>query len=140
MTEVERLSAAAEIEIEELSPDSADAVFCLSEYFRELAERFESGFDPAQSLAPTLQDFAPPKGMFLVMRLHGRPVGCGGFKPSGDAAYIKRMWVAADSRGLGLARRLLEELEHRAHALGYRLVQLETEKSLSEAQQLYRKS
>jgi ribosomal protein S18 acetylase RimI-like enzyme len=35
---------------------------------------------------------------------------------------------------------LLAELEARAHALGYRKVRLETEKSLTEAQALYRSS
>jgi ribosomal protein S18 acetylase RimI-like enzyme len=50
------------------------------------------------------------------------------------------MWVARDARGLGLGRRLLAELEDRARALGYRKVRLETEKSLTEAQHLYRSS
>src|SRR6266496_2593215 len=102
MTEVERPFTPADVEVEEVSPDCADARFCLSEYFRELAERFETGFEPAHSLAPTLDDFTPPEGTFLVMRLHGAPVGCGGFKQSDGAAYIKRMWVAQHARGLGL--------------------------------------
>ena len=55
-------------------------------------------------------------------------------------AYLKRMWVAREARGLGLGRRLLAELEDRARALGYRKVRLETEKSLTEAQHLYRSS
>src|SRR6266567_778325 len=120
MAEVERLFTATEIKAEEVSPESADARFCLAEYFRELAERFEAGFDPSQSLAPTLDGFEPPDGTFLVMRLHGEPVGCGGFKQTDDAAYIKRMWVARHARGLGLGRRLLHELESRARALDYR--------------------
>jgi ribosomal protein S18 acetylase RimI-like enzyme len=35
---------------------------------------------------------------------------------------------------------LLQALEGRARALGYRMIRLETEKSLKEAQQLYRNS
>ena len=131
--------AATDLEIEEVSPSSPDAEHCLSRYLAEIARRFDGGFDPALSSAPTLEDFAPPRGSFLVMRLNGRPVGCGGFKPEkSGAAYIKRMWIASDARGLGLGRRLLQALEGRAHALGYRLIRLETEKSLGEAQQLYR--
>ena len=141
MAEVERLLTASAVRIEEVPPDSRDAEYCLEHYFAELAERFDVGFDPAQSLSPTHEEFAPPDGTFLVMRLHGAPVGCGGFKrESQEAAYIKRMWVANEARGLGLGRRLLQRLELRAQALGYRQLRLETQKSLTEAQQLYRSS
>jgi ribosomal protein S18 acetylase RimI-like enzyme len=132
-------SAAERVEIQEVSPASADAEYCLSRYFAEIAGRFEAGFDPVRSLAPTLDDFAAPHGAFLVMRLDGRPAGCGGFKRDAPGiAYIKRMWVAAEVRGLGLGRRLLDALERRARQLGYSTIRLETEKTLTEAQQLYR--
>lgn len=138
---VERLLTAASVRIEEVPPGSRDVRYCLAQYFRELSERFEAGFDPANSLAPTLDGFEPPSGTFLVVRLHGQPVGCGGFKREmPDAAYLKRMWVAPDARGLGLGRRLLQELEQRARGLGYRRMLLETEKNLTEAQLLYRSS
>jgi DNA-binding MarR family transcriptional regulator/GNAT superfamily N-acetyltransferase len=141
MAEVERLLSASTVRIEQVSSTGREAEHCLSHYFRELTERFETGFDPEKSLAPTLDGFAPPGGTFIVMRLHGRPVGCGGFKrDSSGAAYIKRMWVSRDARGLGLGRRLLQVLEDRARSLGYRKIHLETEKALSEAQQLYRSS
>jgi DNA-binding MarR family transcriptional regulator len=141
MVEVERLLSASSVRAEEVAPDSHEAESCLSHYFVELAERFDSGFDPAQSLAPTLEGFAPPRGTFLVMRLHGELVGCGGFRRDAvGAAYIKRMWVSRDVRGLGLGRRLLQELENRAKNLGYRTIRLETQKSLKEAQHLYRSS
>ena len=139
MATVERLLTASAVRIDEVPPDSRDAHFCLSRYFAELSERFEAGFDPAQSLAPTLHGFEPPRGTFLVMRLHGAPVGCGGFKrEDSGAAYIKRMWISRGARGLGLGRRLLQALETKAGSLGYRMIRLETEKSLKEAQQLYR--
>ena len=139
MAEVERLLTASAVRIDEVPPDSRDAQYCLSRYFEELAERFDVGFDPARSLSPTHEDFAPPRGTFLVMHLHGRPIACGGFKEEDSgAAYIKRMWVSPDARGLGLGRRLLQELEDRAQSLGYSMMRLETQKSLTEAQQLYR--
>src|SRR5438270_10795511 len=117
----------------------ADAQYCLGEYYRELQERFDVGFDPELSLVPSLDEFSPPRGTFLLVRLNGAPVGCGGLKPmSREAAYLKRMWIAPGARGLGLARRLLTALEDEARAIGYSIVRLETNKSLIEAQQLYR--
>ena len=120
---------------------SAAARYCLGEYYRELGERFDGGFDPELSLFPSLDGFSARRAIFLIVRLDGKPVGCGGLKPiSADAAYLKRMWIAPAARGLGLARRLLSALEERAKALGYSVVRLETNKTLFEAQQLYRSS
>jgi GNAT superfamily N-acetyltransferase len=127
------------VEIVEVHPDSEEARQCLARYYSEIADRFDGGFDPAQSSAPTLDAFAPPGGTFVVMRRGEALVGCGGFKRDmADTAYLKRMWVAPEARGLGLGKRLLEVLEERARAVGYRKVRLETERSLTEAQQLYR--
>ena len=49
MGEVERLIRAASVEVAVEAPDSADARRCLDAYFRELAARFEGGFDPEQA-------------------------------------------------------------------------------------------
>jgi DNA-binding MarR family transcriptional regulator len=141
MAEVERLLSATAVRIGEEPPTGRDGQFCLGQYFVELSRRFEQGFDPALSLAAPPDEFVPPHGTFLVMRLHGEPVGCGGFKPMPpNAAYLKRMWIAPTARGLGLARRLLSELENRARSAGHALARLETNKALTEAQQLYRSS
>ena len=86
------------------------------------------------SLAPSLDEFAPPRGAFLVAWIGGEAVGCGGFKPiSAEAAYIKRMWISRNARGLGLGKRLLLELESRALRIGYSISCLETNKALLEA-------
>ena len=141
MAEVERLLVVAAVTIAPEPATSAAARYCLGEYYRELAERFDTGFDPELSLVPSLDEFGPPLGTFLVARLHGKPVGCGGLKPiSAKDVYLKRMWIASEARGLGLARRLLGELEKRAVEIGYSTVKLETNKALEEAQQLYRSS
>lgn len=134
-------SSHSEVEMAPEPATGAAAQYCLSEYYRELADRFDGGFDPELSILPSLDEYAPPRGIFLVARLHGQPVGCGGLKPiSADAASLKRMWIAPDARGHGLARRLLGELEHKAVLLGYSVVRLETNKTLVEAQHLYRSS
>ena len=129
----------AEVEIAPEPATGQAAQYCLGEYYRELEQRFEEGFDPDLSLVPSLDEFAPPRGIFLIARRDGQPIGCGGLKPiSNDAAYLKRMWVDPQSRGLGLARRLLGALENEAHSMGYSTVRLETNRTLVEAQRLYR--
>ena len=50
------------------------------------------------------------------------------------------MWVAKRARGLGLGRRLLQELERSAREMGVAVLHLETNSTLSEAIQLYRES
>ena len=83
--------------------------------------------------------FVPPDGVFLVLREDdGRPIGCGGIARF-DAARgeVKRMYVVPEARGRGLGRRLLEELEAQARALGYTSVVLETGDRQPEALGLY---
>jgi len=71
--------------------------------------------------------------------LRGEPVGCGALKFHGDQpAELKRMWVAESTRGLGIGRRLLDELERHAADGGARVIRLETNRSLTEAISLYR--
>jgi DNA-binding MarR family transcriptional regulator/GNAT superfamily N-acetyltransferase len=138
MAEVERLLTAALVEIDVFDPADRDAQFCLHEYFSELDRRFESGFDPA--LYPAEPDeLRRPAGVFLVATLRAEPVGCGGVTLHHDGpAEIKRMWVAEQARGLGIARRILEELERRAKDAGSSVVRLDTNRALAEAIGLYR--
>jgi DNA-binding MarR family transcriptional regulator len=141
MHDVERLLNASLVRIELAEPTSEDARWCIQEYFAELNQRFEAGFDPARSIPADAHELTPPAGALLVARLRGRPVGCGALKFHAEApADVKRMWVAPEARGLGLGRRLLEELEQRARASGARRVRLETNRALVEAIQLYRAS
>src|SRR6185312_3631707 len=136
---VERLLRRSEIEIAPEDPAGADARWCIEQYFAVLAERFEGGFDPRISVAATEEDLRPPRGLLLVARRHGEPVGCGALKHRpGAVTEIKRMWVDESARGLGLGRRLLRELESRASNAGAQSVRLETNRTLTEAIALYR--
>jgi GNAT superfamily N-acetyltransferase len=140
MAEVERLLTGALVEVREIDPAQPDAQACLRRYFAEIDRRFETGFDPAVSVpAEELAELRRPAGVFLVATLRSEPVGCGGLKFHRDEPTdLKRMWVAESVRGLGIGRRLLNELESRAAAAGARAVRLETNKSLAEAISLYR--
>ena len=51
----------------------------------------------------------------------------------GRNAELKRVWVIAGARGLGVGRRLLEEAERLASKNGAKAVRLETNKALGEA-------
>ena len=73
MGTVERLLTAGLVEIVEEDQQSPDAQFCLREYYKELDERFDGGFDVTTSL-PT------DDATFIVARLRGGPVGCGAIK------------------------------------------------------------
>jgi len=140
MSSVERLLTAATLSIERDALDSPDARYCLGEYAREISKAFEGGFDIDKSLPASPGAFAPPTGLFLIVRQGDRPIGCGGFKAlTKDAAYIKRMWISPQARGLGVGRRLLETLEAYAGAQGYRRACLETNRALREAQALYQR-
>jgi DNA-binding MarR family transcriptional regulator/GNAT superfamily N-acetyltransferase len=140
MGEVERLIRAGAVEVRPEAAGSPDARRCLSEYFRELAQRFEAGFDPAKGNAVSEEEMTPPAGWFFLARLDGRPAGCGALLRLGEAAgEIKRMWTEPSARGLGVARRIIEAMEATAREAGMTTLRLDTNRALKEAQALYRK-
>jgi GNAT superfamily N-acetyltransferase len=87
------------------------------------------------------EQFSAPHGLFLVGRLGGVPVACGGWRrlPDSDppAGEIKRMYVDAGFRGRGLSRQVLHALESTAREAGLRRLQLETGDKQPEAIGLY---
>ncbi|HEV8448035.1 MAG TPA: helix-turn-helix domain-containing GNAT family N-acetyltransferase [Gemmatimonadaceae bacterium] len=141
MSEIERLLQASMVRFDVEDPRTATSRWCLSQYFAELNERFDVGFDPARSLYADTRVFTRPSGAFVVARVRGRPVGCGAVKFKGKLpAEFKRMWIAKESRGLGLGKRLLDALENQARAAGAKAVRLETNRTLKEAIAMYRQA
>jgi len=141
IAEIERLLQASMVRFDVDDPSSATSRWCLSQYFAELNERFDAGFDPARSLYSDTRVFSPPSGAFIVARMRGRPVGCGAVKlRRKQPAEFKRMWIASDVRGLGLGKRLLSALEQYARDNGAPAVRLETNRTLTEAIAMYRKA
>jgi GNAT superfamily N-acetyltransferase len=138
---VERLLRASMVRFAVEDPTSADARWCLGQYFAELNARFDTGFDPALSITADADALTPPAGALFLARLRGEPVGCGALKFHPNApAELKRMWIAPAARGLGLGHRLLHALEQHARHAGATVVRLETNRALSEAIALYRRS
>jgi GNAT superfamily N-acetyltransferase len=83
-------------------------------------------------------ELSPPGGAFIVGYRGSEAVCCGGIKRLDDrACEIKRMYVVPRSRGRGVARRLLAELEETARALGYVTVRLDTGPRQAGARRLY---
>ncbi len=140
MAEVERLMRAGAVAVAREPADSADAVWCLDQYFAELARRFDAGFDPAKGATVGAEAMTPPHGWFFLARLDGRAVGCGALRRlDAEEGEIKRMWTAPDARGLGVARRIIAAVEATARDAGMAVLRLDTNRALKEAHALYRK-
>jgi len=117
------------------SPDVAALTRAQQEELRSL--------DGEGDIGPTREAamFEPPDGVFLVVREDGRAIACGGVARFDETrGELKRMYVVPEARGRGLGRRLLEELEAHARALGYTALVLETGEQQGEALGLYRSS
>ena len=129
--------ASAGIELRVVSFDHPEAVLLTDEVQQEYVIRYggpdKTPIDPAE--------FAPPEGLFLVAYLDGEPVGCGGWRPHQDGRVeLKRMYVRRATRGRGLSRLILAELERTAWTAGHRTVVLETGTRQPEAIGLYQSS
>jgi len=130
----------AEIVIAEEPADSDDVRWCFEQYYAELDRRFGTGFDVDATLPLRVDELTPPRGVVLMAREGGQPVGCGGVKlVEPRIGEIKRMWVSQRVRGRGLGGRILTALEARAVEAGKTVARLETNRSLSEAIAMYRK-
>ena len=139
MADVERLLTASMVQIAPYDPRHRHVRYCQQQYFAELAQRFHAGFDPDRSISAADEELTPPAGLMLVATLQAEPIGCGALKfHDGEPTELKRMWIAPEARGMGLARRLLAELEAYAGEAGTQVIRLETNRSLHEAIALYR--
>ncbi|MGY1769815.1 GNAT family N-acetyltransferase [Blastococcus sp. SYSU D00813] len=102
------------------------------EYVTRYGGPDEAVVDPAE--------FAPPAGLFLVAEADGEPVGCAAWRVHAPGVVeVKRVYVAAGARRLGLASLLMDALEDSAAAAGHRAVVLNTGDRQPEAIELYRR-
>jgi putative acetyltransferase len=92
--------------------------------------------DEIFSLDP--EDLAAPNAQFLVARVDGKAVGCIALVDMLRYGEIKRLFVDAAARRLGLGQRLVAEAEAAARDLGLKVLRLETGPELVPAVKLYR--
>jgi putative acetyltransferase len=77
----------------------------------------------------------------VVAYENGKSVACGSIKEfSPEVMEVKRMYTSPESRGKGIAGKVLSELEMWATELSYKKCILETGKKQPEAIRLYRRS
>ncbi len=125
-------------ELIETAATDPDAVALLTEYLDYRQATFpapgvylRSPADPAQ--------FVRPRGAFVLARVDGVPIGCGGVRLLDEnRAEVKHLWVRPVAQGQGAGRRLLAHLESIARDLGAREAVLDTNASLTAAAALYR--
>jgi GNAT superfamily N-acetyltransferase len=89
-------------------------------------------------LAALPGDYARPRGRMLIARIAGEPAGCVALRPLGPRdAEMKRLYVRAAFRGMGIGRMLAECVIDEARALGYSTLKLDTLPAMNAAQRMY---
>jgi ribosomal protein S18 acetylase RimI-like enzyme len=82
--------------------------------------------------------YSRPRGRLLLARVAGVPAACAALRPLGERdGEMKRLYVRAQFRGMGLGRALAEIVIDEARAIGFASVKLDTLPQMAEAQALY---
>lgn len=130
------MSSVAEVNFVAVHPDHRE----LRELINRLDEDLKARY-PHEMIY--VVDFSDPKVKemtFVVAYLGGKPVGCGGLRPldpDSRVMELKRFYVEPGSRKLGIANKMLLDLEARAVAAGCGEIRLETGIKQPEAIALY---
>src|SRR5471030_18137 len=121
-------AAASALEFRRCAVGEAPAATLLAAMREEMAQLYD-GLDLDDPRMPKAgaAELGPPGGTFIVGFEGARAVCGGGIKALADGTCeIKRMFVAKDARGRGVARALLTELEREARSLGYAVARLDS--------------
>jgi putative acetyltransferase len=124
--------------------DIEDARSLLLQYQTSLGIDLEfQGF--SQELAQLPGDYAQPHGALLLARVDGWAAGICGFRPLPhsdhvNACEMKRLFVPAAFRGLGLGRRLVDAIVLHAQVAGYNTILLDTLRDMETARSLYQEA
>ncbi len=100
------------------------------------------GFQGFEAELATLPGkYAPPAGRLYVAWRGDEPLACIALRPlagSPERGEVKRLYVVDAARGLGLGRRLAQQVIDDAGAIGYRALVLDTLGTMTAALALYR--
>ena len=117
------------------SPFEAEASALLEQLWTELAQKYP---DELEGTPFQPEQVAGPGAIFLLATIADRSVGCGAFRLlEPGVAEVKRMFVLPAARRFGVGRKILEQLESAAEAMGYSTLRLETGLRQPEAIRLY---
>lgn len=98
----------------------------------------EGRIDPPSSLRDLTPEALARQAEVGEIWVIGAPVACVFLTPKPPALYVGKLAVAADHRGRGLARALMEVAGARAHELGLAALELQTRVELVENQAAFR--
>ena len=139
-------TALTPITLRPADPEDPAARWCLGEYFALLGTRIAGVTQDHVPLPDPMADhYRPPHGAFLIAWSDTLPVACvclHTLEPAlgANLGEVKRLWVAPDARGQGLARRMMTAIEDQARSLGLTRLILDTNGALTEAIALYEKT
>ena len=112
LRQAHRLFAVATATTERVGSTTPAAVAAMNAYFTELDHLFPDGFDPGDWQSSSGAAFDGTDGAFILLHCEGQIAGCGAWQTiAPGVGEIKRMWLDPAFRGVGLGRRLLEDLE-----------------------------
>ena len=122
--------------IMDVDPQGPDALRLLREAAVEARNLYPELFEPDTPWPGN--DPTSSGGAYMVAYIDGSAVACGALRPLADgAAEVRRMFVSRHARRQGVARSMLEALEHRARQAGYLWLRLETGQKQAPAMALY---
>jgi putative acetyltransferase len=111
------------VQITNESPDQVDVIALIAEL-----DAYQDTLYPAEArYALDLASLKKPNVVFAVARdARGVALGCGAAVVTEHHGELKRMYVRGESRGQGVAHRILKELEASAAKMGCKELLLET--------------
>lgn len=95
-------------------------------------------YPPEECFTFAPEELDTPAVFFIVARAEGKAVGCVAMVKYDGYVEVKRLYVAPEGRGLGIAKLLMASLELRTIAIDHDKIRLETGEKLEPAVALYR--
>ena len=106
----------------------------------ELNDVLGAAYEAHQRHGLSIEQLFESNVLFLVARLDGLAVGCGGVAMFDDYAEVKRMYTRPAARGRRVAKALLHKIEDEARLAGKSVLRLETGTYQQEAIGLYERA